>query len=217
MAFFGFIPSQQLLATIQAAIAKQDSEELLYPYRDKIALMINDEIIDAVLTQLVSNFPASEKRDHAEKLASHIKSTVALLLKQLFAKSSNATVKKSIVFSRQSLFDDATGQIRIGTALTPELVSGLKAIFNSIKAGQDIDQSQLINLYKQFADATIQHFMTEFNHTLDLGLIKRKASDLGVIAVSKATHIAIDRIFPHLSTEELRALAQYHDTLFYQN
>ena len=51
--------------------------------------MINDEIIDAILTELVRKFPASDKRDTAEKLAGYIKSTVAVLLKQLLGKAPN--------------------------------------------------------------------------------------------------------------------------------
>ena len=83
MPFFGFIPSTELLQTIQTAQQKKDSSEPLYPLRDKTALLINDEIIDAILTELVRRFPPSDKRDTAEKLAGYIKSTVAVLLKQL--------------------------------------------------------------------------------------------------------------------------------------
>ena len=68
--------------------------------------MINDEIIDAILTELVRRFPASEKRDTAEKLAGYIKSTVAVLLKQLLSKAPNEVVKESIAFSERSLFKD---------------------------------------------------------------------------------------------------------------
>ncbi len=48
MPFFGFIPSTELLQTIQTAQQKKDSSEPLYPLRDKTALLINDEIIDAI-------------------------------------------------------------------------------------------------------------------------------------------------------------------------
>ena len=45
MPFFGFIPSAELLNTIQTAQKNKNSSEPLYPLRDKSALMINDEII----------------------------------------------------------------------------------------------------------------------------------------------------------------------------
>ncbi|WOE31675.1 MULTISPECIES: hypothetical protein [unclassified Acinetobacter] len=216
MSFFGFIPSATLLETIETAVAKEHSKEPLYPYRDQIALMINDEIIDAILTTLLHHFPPSEKRDTAEKLAGYIKSTVAVLLKQLFSKANNDVVKQSIEFSRKSIFIDATGQKRIGQALDQRLVTNLKLNFAQIKAGETVNTAILIELYKQFCDATVYHFMTEFNRTLDLGMIKSKASDLATKAVIKASHIAIDRIFPHLTSKELVALAEYHDTLFHE-
>ncbi len=102
MPFFGFIPSTELLQTIQTAQQKKDSSEPLYPLRDKTALLINDEIIDAILTELVRRFPPSDKRDTAEKLAGYIKSTVAVLLKQLLGKSSNDVVQASIQFSEKA-------------------------------------------------------------------------------------------------------------------
>ncbi len=67
MPFFGFTPSEGLLNDIQTGIANKNSSEPLYPLRDKIALQLNEEIIENVLTQLVQHFPASEKRDTAEK------------------------------------------------------------------------------------------------------------------------------------------------------
>ena len=78
-----------------------------------------------------------------------------------------------------------------------------------------MDKKVLAEQYKQFAEATVRHFMTDFNKTLDLGMIKRKASDIGAAAVIKAVHIAIDKIIPSLNKIELKALAEYHDGLFY--
>ena len=78
MSYFGFIPSESLLKGIQTGIEKKKSNEPLYPLRDQTALAINEEIINAILVELVRRFPASDKRDTAEKLAGYIKSTVAV-------------------------------------------------------------------------------------------------------------------------------------------
>lgn len=215
MPFFGFVPSETLLNSIQTGQQKKNSSEALYPLRDQTALLINDEIIDAILTELVRRFPPSDKRDTAEKLAGYIKSTVAVLLKQLLSKAPNDVVKQSIEFSEKSLFKDAQGQYRVGESLDASLVTNLKTTFADIRAGDDTNKAVLIELYKQFAEATVRHFMNDFNKTLDLGMIKRKAADIGSAAVIKAVHIAIDKIFPHLTKEELIILAEYHDTLFH--
>lgn len=215
MPFFGFIPSAELLTSIQTGQEKKNSSEPLYPLRDKTALLINDEIIDGILTELIRRFPPSDKRDTAEKLAGYIKSTVAVLLKQLMGKSSNDVVKQSIEFSEKSLFKDAEGNFRVGEALDANLVTNLKNSYAEIKAGNDVNKAALAELYKQFADATVHHFMNDFNKTLDLGLIKRKAADFGSTAVIKAVHIAVDKIIPNLNKDELLVLAEYHDTLFH--
>lgn len=215
MPFFGFIPSAELLTSIQTGQEKKNSSEPLYPLRDKTALLINDEIIDGILTELIRRFPPSDKRDTAEKLAGYIKSTVAVLLKQLMGKSSNDVVKQSIEFSEKSLFKDAADNFRVGETLDANLVTNLKNSYAEIKAGNDVNKAALAELYKQFADATVHHFMNDFNKTLDLGLIKRKAADFGSTAVIKAVHIAVDKIIPNLNKDELLVLAEYHDTLFH--
>ena len=215
MPFFGFIPSAELLTSIQTGQEKKNSSEPLYPLRDKTALLINDEIIDAILTELVRRFPASDKRDTAEKLAGYVKATVAVLLKQLLSKASNDVVKQSIEFSQKSLFKDAAGNFRVGEPLDAGLVTNLKHSYAEIKAGNEVNKAALTESYKQFAEVTVRHFMNDFNKTLDLGMIKRKAADLGSAAVIKAVHIAVEKIIPHLNKDELLVLAEYHDSLFH--
>ena len=215
MAFFGFVPSEALLKNIHSGFQKRNSSEPLYPIRDEVALQINDEILDAILLELVHRFPASDKKDTAEKLGGYVKSTVAVLLKQLLSKAPNDVVVQSIEFSERSLHKDPEGKDRVGVLLDPTLVTNLKYNYAEILAGHNIDRHALAELYKQFADATIKHFMIDFNKTLDLGMIKRKASDIGAAAVTKAVHIAIDKLIPHMHREELKAMANYHDGLFF--
>ena len=215
MPFFGFVPSEELLKNIQTGIEKKNSNEPLYPLRDQTALLINEEILNAVLIELVRRFPASDKRDTAEKLAGYVKSTVAVLLKQLLSKADNDVVRQSIEFSERSLFKTPEGQVRVGVELSASLVTNLKNSFAEIKENGDINRAVLSEQYKQFADATINHFMRDFNKTLDLGMIKRKASDIGAAAVTKAVHIAVDKLIPNLNKIEISAIAEYHDTLFF--
>jgi hypothetical protein len=184
--------------------------------RDEIALQVNDEIIDAIVTNLIHHFPETDKRETTEKLASFVKSSVHFLLsKQLLSKAPNDVVRQSIAFSEQSLFKDPQGQWRLGQSLDDSLVTTLKHQFAQIQAGEKINLHALAESYKMFAEATVRHYMHDFNHTLDLGMIKRKASDLGCAAVIKAVHIAIDKIIPHLNKHELKALAEYHNGLFF--
>lgn len=138
-----------------------------------------------------------------------------MLLKQLLGKAPNEVVKESIAFSERSLFKDPEGNFRIGESLDANLVTNLKHHYAELKAGQSVDKQSLSNLYKQFGEATVRHFMVDFNKTLDLGMIKRKAADIGASAVIKAINIAADKIILNLNKDELQAMAEYHDTLFF--
>ena len=213
--FFGFIPSEALLANIQQIQKQRHSNQALYLIRDQIALQINDEILDQVLGQLIADFPESDKRDTALKLLGYVKSTVQLLLKQLLSKSSNTEVQASIDFIQQSLFIDQDNQLRIGAPIDATLAKQLKANFAALseaKASKTITPV-LQEQYKQLSNQVIQHFMLAFYHTLALGMIKRKAADIGTAAVTKAMHIGIDKLLPRLSSLELQHLSQTHDRL----
>lgn len=216
MPYFGFVPSEKLLNTIQTGIEKKNSNEPLYLLRDQAALLINDEILDSILVELVRRFPASEKRETAEKLAGYIKSTVAVLLKQLLSKVPNDVAQQSIAFSENSLFKDPEGHYRVGAPLKPELVANFKNLFAEAKSGNEVNRTLLTDQYKQLGEALVRHFMNDFNKTLDLGMIKRKASDIASSAVIKAIHMAVDKLIPNFSKEEMLAAAEYHDSLLFE-
>lgn len=213
--FFGFIPSEALFANIQHIQKQRHSNEALYLIRDKIALQLNDEILDQVLGQLIADFPESDKRETAIKLLGYVKSTVQLLLKQLLNKCDNNQVQASIDFIQQSLFIDQDKQLRIGAPIDATLAQQLKANFAALSEAKHCKTIRpvLQEQYKQLSDQVIKHFMLEFYHTLALGMIKRKAADLGAAAVTKAMHIGIDKLLPHLSSLELQHLSQTHDRL----
>jgi hypothetical protein len=215
--YFGIVPSDELSSDINLAKTKRGSSEPLYPLRDKISLKLNDELIDNLLVKLVQQFPASDKRDTAEKLAGYVRSTVSVLLKQLLGKAPNDQVLKSMDFLEASTFVDNAGTTRIGTQLPDDLVSQMKASFAAVYAGQGKEQRQaLATVFKLFSDQIIKHYMTDFNKTLDLGLIKRKAAELATSAVGKAVHMAIDKLFPALTQAELEAVAHHFDSLLVQ-
>ena len=106
-------------------------------------------------------------------------------------------------------------EISVLVNLDANLVTNLKHHYAELKAGQSVDKQSLSNLYKQFGEATVRHFMVDFNKTLDLGMIKRKAADIGASAVIKAINIAADKIILNLNKDELQAMAEYHDTILY--
>lgn len=215
--YFGLVPSDELKNDIDLAKTNRDSSDPQYPLRDKIALKLNDELIDNILIQLVQQFPPSDKRDTAEKLAGYVRGTVRVLLNQLLGKAPNEHVLTSLEFLENSTFADNQGTTRIGVELPDDLINQLKASFAEVHAGNGKAMREpLAHQFKLFADKLIKHYMTDFNKTLELGLIKRKAAEFATSAVVKAVHMAIDKLFPSLSQAELSAVAQHFDNLLVQ-
>ncbi|ERS04039.1 hypothetical protein Q674_07805 [Acinetobacter sp. COS3] len=214
---FGILPSASLSQDIQLAQANRDSKEPQYPLRDKISLQLTDELIDTMLVHLVQQFPPSEKRDTTEGLAIKIRGIVETLMKQLLGKASNEQVLESLAFMEKSLFVDNEGQQRIGAVLPDSLVADMKKSFAEVAAGNGKEQREaLTKQFKAFADALIQHFMTDFNKTLGLGMVKRGVASVATSGVETAVHIVIKKLIPSLSQAELDVFTKHFDQLLVQ-
>ncbi|QNH49992.1 hypothetical protein HWI77_09510 [Acinetobacter venetianus] len=215
--YFGILPSASLSQDIQLAQANRDSKEPQYPLRDKISLQLTDELIDTMLVHLVQQFPPSEKRDTTEGLAIKIRGIVETLMKQLLGKASNDQVLESLAFMEKSLFVDNEGQQRIGAVLPDSLVADMKKSFAEVAAGNGKEQREaLTKQFKAFADALIHHFMTDFNKTLGLGMVKRGVASVATSGVETAVHIVIKKLIPSLSQAELDVFTKHFDQLLVQ-
>ena len=215
--YFGILPSATLSQDIQLAQANRNSKEPQYPLRDKISLQLTDELIDTMLVHLVQQFPPSDKRDTTEELAQKIRSIVSTLMKQLLGKTSNDQVLESLAFMEKSLFTDNEGKQRIGTVLPDSLVNDMKKSFAEVAAGNGKEQRDaLTQQFKTFADALIQHFMTEYNKTLGLGMVKRGVASVATSGVETAVHIVIKKLIPSLSQVELEVFTKHFDQLLVQ-
>lgn len=215
--YFGILPSATLSQDIQLAQANRDSKEPQYPLRDKISLQLTDELIDTMLVHLVQQFPPSDKRDTTEELAQKIRSIVSTLMKQLLGKTSNDQVLESLAFMEKSLFTDNEGKQRIGAVLPDNLVIEMKKSFAEVAAGNGKEQRDaLTQQFKSFADVLIHHFMTEYNKTLGLGMVKRGVASVATSAVETAVHIVIKKLIPSLSQIELEVFTKHFDQLLVQ-
>jgi len=215
--YFGILPSATLSQDIQLAQANRNSKEPQYPLRDKISLQLTDELIDTMLVHLVQQFPPSDKRDTTEELAQKIRSIVSTLMKQLLGKTSNDQVLESLAFMEKSLFIDNEGKQRIGTVLPDSLVNDMRKSFAEVAAGNGKEQRDaLTQQFKTFADALIQHFMTEYNKTLGLGMVKRGVASVATSGVETAVHIVIKKLIPSLSQVELEVFTKHFDQLLVQ-
>jgi len=217
--YFGFVPSAQLTQDIHHARAKADakSSELLYPLRDAISTTINNELIEHTLVQVVIDLPPNDKKDTMLKLANFIKSTSSSLLGQLLGKADNAQALKSLDFLEQSLNRDPNGVERVGFELPESLVDQMKASFAAVAAGEGKSQQEALKTqFKLFADLSIKHYLEDFSKTLDLGMFKRGLVSAAKGTISKALHVAIDKLIPALGKEELMIFAAHYDQMIYK-
>jgi hypothetical protein len=217
-AYFGFVPSASLQANIEKALIRSKqthSNEPMYILRDLVTLAITDEIIDALLINPISSMQQSDKRDSMEKLANFIKSTVHVLMKQLLNKDTDENVLKSIVFLSSST-NMKGSQLRVGVSLPDSLASQMHASFAAVKAGNGKEtKPALLQQFKLFNDVILKHFMDDFSKTLELGMFKRKASSIAQSAITKAVHVAIDKIIPKFNQLELEVFSDhYGDTIY---
>lgn len=217
MSYFGFIPTADLQQKIQNLQQQRHSKTPLYPLRDEIIQQLNDELMDQVLGKLIQHLPASEKRDTAEKLLGYVKSSIHVLLGQLLGKVSNDEVQASIDFIEQSLFKDPAGQLRIGTQIDQELAKQLQSNYNAILSGESAKaiRPALLTQYQNLADQIIFHFMTQFQKTLGLGMIKRKAADMATATVKKSIHIGAEKLILNLDSQELTMVSEQHRGLVF--
>lgn len=217
--YFGFIPSTELTNDINNARTKSaKSDELLYPYRDRVAKAINEELIESTLVQVVIDLPPNDKKDTMLKLANFIKSTSTGLLGQLLGKVENAQALQSLDFLEKSTHQDPQGVERVGFEIPESLVDQMKASFELVAAGEGKSQRDALKTqFKLFADLAIKHYMEDFNKTLDLGMVKRGLASAAKGTISKAVHVAIDKLIPALGKEELMIFAAHYDQLIYKN
>lgn len=210
MAKFGFLPSTELLETMHYGLRVKNSGEGLTPIRNEIALSINEEILTILLIDLMKQFPSSDKSETGLKLARYLKASVVTLLQSIWSDAPNKIAKTSIEFYGQSLFKAADQQYRVGFSLDPRLFTNLQQNLVHIQAGERVHQAALAETYKQWAEAIVRHFLTNFSQTLELDMLKAKTLDSASSTLLKAIYIALDKIIMNLNRNELKLLANYH-------
>lgn len=144
MNYFGFIPSKHLLHKIEIALQAKGTDTQQCMLRDEIALLINDELIDTLFIHPLQQFPDSDKKQTAQKLAQFVKSSASTLLKQLFAPASYPIIQQSHLFLKSHLFHSNDNVARLGVPLESNLSESLRLQFQSLKQDHSIDLKLLL-------------------------------------------------------------------------
>lgn len=213
----------QLAAPVQQRIdelLKNLDARVAAPQHDlhtRVSIELSDEIMRLCVEELIARFQAGGDGDGAgilHTLLGILKSTSHMLIRQMLGKASNEDVNRMAQFlrDRRLVLD---GQQRFGFEVPAELAARFDRAFAAIAAGEgeplrgDIQQAMVA-----FADLALVRFYDDFVKPMELGFIKRKASDLGRATISKGMHVAVNKLFPTLRQKELQVWADYFSTLF---
>lgn len=216
--YFAFKPADKVQQEIDALLGKIDSgsKEPLHELHTRVSVEMIDEILKNCVEELIHRFQANaEGAGILNTLLGILKSTAHVLVKQLLGKHSNDEVAKMAVFLRQRRIVTAAGEVRHGFALPADMAAQFKVVFAAIAAGEGKDKKAELNaLMLRFADLALVHFYDDFVAPMELGFIKRKASDLGRGTISKGLHVAINKLIPQLGNKELAIFADFYGAQF---
>ena len=219
--YFGFVPSQELAATIDKAyelIATQSSERYDV-YRDKITHFTSKELMDALLTKLIESLPDdSERKAHLIKTAETIDATSNKLINTLLSPTKNEDVLPSFeFFDKKVLKHTKNGERRISVPLDDALAKNLLDTVSNVQAGNGIaEQQNLIRLFTQLTKVCLQHFLVDFTKTLNLNMLKRAAIPVTDSMIVKVIDIALHRLIPQMPQESLERFTKHYQALIFQ-
>lgn len=219
--YFGFVPSQELTATIDKAyelIATQSSERYDV-YRDKITHLTSKELMDALLVKLIESLPDdSERKAHLIKTADTIDATSDKLINTLLSPTKNDDVLPSFeFFDKKVLKYTKDGQRRISVPLDDALAKNLLDAINNVQAGRGIEEQQnLIRLFTQLTKVCLQHFLVDFTKTLNLNMLKRAAIPVTDSMIVKVIDMALHRLIPQMPQESLERFTKHYQALIFK-
>ncbi len=216
--YFGFLPSALLIQNINELnqLVANRSNERYDTYRNQIVHLISKELLEAMLVKLIDNLPdTSERKAHLIKICQSIETAVDKLIDTIIGSASNQEVLPSVDFLQQkTLLVDNQGQQRIGFQLEENLARNLLKSFANVKQGNGISEvKNLTDLLTQLSQASLQHFLTDFTKTLNLGLLKRSAIPIAHGVIAKGVDIAVHKLLPQLQQEALERLVNYYGQL----
>lgn len=216
-AYYGFKPSESLHQQINTLLNNLDSgvSAPQHQLHTQISILMADEILDNMLMSLVNAMKGEgEGAGILGTLASLIKGTVHVLIKQLLGKHDNAEVNKMAQYLRDRKLV-LNGEERFGFELPAALGAELLALFAKARAGEGrAHKAELNAAMLKFVDIAMERFYDDFAAPMDLGFIKRKAVDIGRSTMVKGSHSAINKLIPSLGEDQMKAFGEIYGSQF---
>lgn len=181
----------------------------------RVSIELTDEILKHSVEDLIHRFQrGAEGAGTLSTLLSILKSTTHVMVRQLLGKHENKEVATMAQYMRNCRVE-VRGEVRYGFELTAELAQRFKDIFAAIAAGDGVAHKAELNAAMlNFVDLGLAAFYDGFTAPMELGFIKRKASDIARSTISKGLHAAMNRLIPQLRQKELVVFADFYSDLF---
>lgn len=211
-AYFAFPTAPSLALDLETVLDRLDRHDAAPQWElyVKMSAEFTDAVLQTILLDLVK--ATGSKSGILEQLASLLRGTMHVLLRQLLAKRSNAELAQAATYIHarrryrgQSLY--------VAIPLSDSLRTRFEMVFLEIDAGRgEANREELRIAMSEFVDQAVQGYYDDFVKALPLGFIMSKASSVARMTIFKGAHAAMNKMIPSLTQSELKGLADYFDT-----
>lgn len=220
MYYFGFTPSDELFSNIQSVygLIEQNSDENLTPYRDKIVRLTSQEMLNAMLIQLIQSMPDNlDRKQRLIALSKHIETTSDKLIGTILTPAKNSEILPSFEFFDKQVVKYDKEKMKICFPLSDRLASKLFACFDNVANGNGkAENARLAVVFSELSQACLQHFLTDFTQTLPLNRLKRGAVSLAHGVLEKAIKMALNHLIPQLPQASLERFTAYYQSQIFR-
>ncbi|HET8729839.1 MAG TPA: hypothetical protein VFM34_01855 [Moraxellaceae bacterium] len=202
----------ELLRNLDARVAAPQHD-----LHTQVSIELSDEIMRLCVDELIGRFQAGGEGEGAgvlHTLLGLLKSTSHMLIRQMLGKTGNDDVNRMAQYLRDRRLV-LGGVTYCGFEVPAEMAARFDQAFAAVAAGEGEPlRGEIQKTMLAFSDLALGRYYDDFVTPMNLGFIKRKASDLGRATISKGTHVAVNKLFPTLRQKELSVWANYFSTLF---
>lgn len=208
-AYFAFKANEELADNIDTVLANLDNNvaEPQWPLYVKTSIEFTDAILQTILLDLVHAM--GNHGGVLEQLASLLKGTVHVLVRQLLSKTPNAELKiaSEYIHARRRHWN---GHVYITIPITDSLRTRFDTVFEEVDSGNgEANVLVLRDAMSEFVDQAVVAYYDDFITKLKLGFIASKAASMARGTIVKGAHAAMNKMIPHLKQKELQAFSDY--------
>ena len=184
-----------------------------------IALQFTDESLQAQFLNYLDLIAVGPNVQKAVRgCVSTIKKASEPLIKKLAAGLSEAELKVLAGYIDEVIVREMGHVCDIGYQIPDQLVTDFQQVFDAIRAGQGSDNIEALQAcFVEMTRSAYYAFFEKPLGLLQLGMVKRKLTDVGLKVCRSATLTLISSVFKGMPQKELEAIVDYLESMLYVN